>query len=156
VLRAIAAIVAVIPLLAIEPAAAQSTPAAGAVFAMIDDNEWCPGGSVYLDLESGAFMLYPRLARPACGDRKSSAGVEKGTLDVPTLRRLRAASAEARRVGLKREQCDLVISNGGPQAVVITAPGFSEATPDELGCWSKEATALYDKLFEAFGRQRRP
>jgi hypothetical protein len=121
---------------------------------MIDNNEWCPGGSVYLDLKTGSFMLYPRHRQPACSDRQAKILVEHGTLSPARLAAVRQAYAQARRAGLKRKQCELVISNGGPQAVVITAPGFSDATPEELGCWSKEATGLYESLFEAFGKQR--
>ncbi|MBA3511211.1 hypothetical protein [Sphingomonas sp.] len=137
-----------------QPTAAQTQSAA--VFALIDDNEWCPGGSVYLDLRSGAFMLYPRLARPACGDRTAQAAVEHGTLGLTELQRLRSTYAEARRAGLRRERCDVIISNRGPQAVVITAAGFSASTPEEEGCWSTEANSLYRALFEVFGKPRQP
>lgn len=131
-------------------------PQSAAVFALIDDNEWCPGGSVYVDLRTGAFMLYPRVARPACADQTSETAVEHGTLGRTQLERLRSSYAEARRVGLRRDPCDVVVSNGGPRAVVITAPSFSASTPEEEGCWSAEANSLYRTLFDVFGKQRQP
>ena len=123
-----------------------------AVFALIDSNEWCPGGSVFLDLRTGAFMLYPRLARRACQGR--TVQVEHGTITSAELQRLRSTYAEVSRAGLRRADCALVISNGGPQAVVITAPGFSGGTPENLGCWSAEAHSLYEDLLQVFGTSR--
>lgn len=126
----------------------------GAVFAMIDSNEWCPGGSVYVDLRTGSFMLYPRVPRPACKERKIGPAVERGTLSTAALKRLWASSDRAIRAGLRRQSCAFIVSNGGPQTLTITAPQFSESTPDELGCWSEEATTLHRQLFELFGAKR--
>jgi len=151
---ALASSVALLGLMAVEPRATQPARVDGTVFAMIDQNEWCPGGSVYLDLHTVSYMMYPRQARPACADQEFSPAIEHGILDPARLGAIQDAYLEARRAGLKRKDCELVISNGGPQAVVITAPGYSAATPEELGCWSTEATALHDRLFEAFGKQR--
>lgn len=136
------------------PAAVQATNDSAAVFALIDLNEWCPGGSVYLDLKTGSYMLYPRLARATCADRLFSVAVEQGALGAPALERVRRAYVEARRAGLRRAPCDVVVSNGGPEAVVITAPGFSDTTPEEEGCWSEAAVALHRELFEIFGKPR--
>lgn len=133
-----------------------SQPQAGTVFALIDENEWCPGGSVYLDLRTGAFMLHPRLARPACADPAAQTSVEHGMLGSVELQRLRLAFAEARRAGLRREPCEFVVSNGGPQALVIIAPGASASAPENDGCWSAAASALHRQLYEVFGRQRHP
>ena len=126
----------------------------GAVFALIDSNEWCPGGSVYLDLKTGSFLLFPRLSRPSCADSSSNVAVERGTLPPLVLNRLRPILAEARRAGLQRDRCDVVVSNGGPETLAITTPGFSDKTPDELGCWSEEATALHREIFGIFGKKR--
>ena len=153
--KRIAAAVA-LALLPAAPTAAQDYPSSGAVFALLDQNEWCPGGSVYLDLRTGSFMLYPRVTRPACVNHSSDLPVEQGKLEAAGLERLRAAYAKTRRAGLKRDQCDVVINNGGPQVLVITAPGFSATTPDDEGCWSDEANELYEDLFQVFGRQRQP
>jgi hypothetical protein len=99
-------------------------------------------------------MLYPRLAKPRCGDRTAQIEVEHGTLGSTELQRVRSSYADARRAGLRRDPCEPVI--GGPNTVVITAPGFSESTPEEEGCWSPEANSLHRLLFDIFGRQRQP
>jgi hypothetical protein len=125
-----------------------------AVFALIDANEWCPGGSVYLDLATGSFQLYPRLNRRACQDKDTHPLVEQGTLPADELAVLRSDYREAVNAGLKREQCELVVGNGGPEALVLTGPGFSAETPENLGCWSGEARALHNDLFRVFGAQR--
>ena len=143
-------------LLPAAPTAAQDYPASGTVFALLDQNEWCPGGSVYFDLRTGSFMLYPRVTRPSCLDRSSDLAVEQGKLGSADLERLRAAYAKTRRVGLKRDQCDVVINNGGPQVLVITAPGYSVTTPENEGCWSNEANEFYEEIFQVFGRPRQP
>jgi hypothetical protein len=148
-------LIAALPLMTARAGAPPLASSSGAVFALIDSNEWCPGGSVYVDLRTGSFMLYPRLPRPACTDRKLEPAVEHGTLGAAALHHLRVVYAEARRAGLRRDKCDPVISNGGPQVLVITAPNFSDTTPEELGCWSREATTLHRELFEVFGGQRR-
>jgi hypothetical protein len=135
------------------PLAARQDNYRAAVFALIDANEWCPGGSVYLDLETGAFMRHPRPIRADCRDAGDRAPVEQGRLADSDLRRLRAAYLEARRVGLRREECSLIVTNGGPEALAITAPGFSAVTPDNMGCWSDAAEGLHRELFELFGEQ---
>lgn len=153
--KAITGLVAATPIFTAQVVAAQPQEnGSAAVFALLDSNEWCPGGSVYLDLKTGSFLLYPRLARPACANPQYQPAVEHGTLGTAPLERLRSVYSKARHAGLRRGQCDLVISNGGPQALVITAPGFSATTPEELGCWSQEATSLHRELFEIFGGQR--
>ena len=155
-MKTITRILASAVLLAASPAIAQQADRSGAVFALMDRNEWCPGGSVYLDLRSGAFLLYPVLPRPACTDPETDLEVERGTLGEGALRSLRTAYEEARRAGLRRRDCDVIISNGGPEALVITGPSFSARTPEEEGCWSEEAIALHGALFELFAEQRRP
>jgi len=147
---------ALLAVLAAQPLAAQQTREAGAVFALIDKNEWCAGGSVYLDLQTGSFMLYPRLTRFACQISKAQAPVEQGTVGKAPLQALRSAYVEARRAGLERKDCKIIVSNGGPESLVITGPDFSRYTPANEGCWSEEATALHNKLFQMFGRQREP
>ena len=147
-------ILATLPLIAARPVGAPPRVSSGAVFALIDNNEWCPGGSVYLDLRTGSYMLYPRLARLACADPSRAQAVEHGTLANAALKPLREAFEAARGTGLRREGCDPVLSNGGPQALVITAPNYSDTTPEELGCWSVEAKSLYQKIFEVFGSKR--
>jgi hypothetical protein len=155
-MKAITALIVGLALLAAAPPPAPQDTGSAAVFALIDSNEWCPGGSVYLDLQTGSFLLYPRLARAACGNAKSHTPVEQGNLGLPALQHLRSAYFEARRTGLSRDQCELIVSNGGPKALVITAAGFSARTPEEDGCWTEAADALYNELFEVFGKQRQP
>jgi hypothetical protein len=141
-------------LIAGQPLAAQGDSSVGTVFALIDSNEWCPGGSVHVDLETGSFVLYPRIARIDCYNPDARARVERGELSANDLRRLRSDSRKAQRQGLTREPCEMMMSNGGREALVITGPAFSDMTPEKEGCWSDAAVALHKTLFELFGEQR--
>lgn len=132
-------------------AQADTTGTSGAVFALIDNNEWCPGGSVYVDLQTGEFMLHPRPARPNCYDANIRTQVKQGTLSSDDLQIVRQAVTAAMQDGLRREPCLLVVTNGGPNQLAITAPGFSDATPEDPGCWSEGAEKLHDELFRLFG-----
>lgn len=149
--KACLAALALWPLLGSAPAQLPLTTTSGAVFALLDENEWCPAGSVYVDLQTGEFMLHPRLQRPNCYDASSVAEIEKGKLGSDDLDRLRKAVAKAVASGLRRKPCSIIIHNGGPRQLVITLPGYSATTPDDLGCWSKEAGELHDELFGIFG-----
>jgi hypothetical protein len=153
--KAFIALMAGLQLLAPQAILAQPAKVPGTVFALLDSNEWCPGGSVYIDLTTGSFMLYPRVAQPACASGGANLSVERGVLASADLLRLGAAYSDAQRAGLRRSSCERVVSNGGPQAVVITTPGYSAVTPEERGCWSSEAVRLYDELFKDFGEKRR-
>lgn len=98
---------------------------------------------------------YPRRAAPACKDAKTRAPVERGKLSEETLQLfLRPAYTNARSAGLRRDRCSGLISNGGREVLVISEPAFSAATPEEEGCWSREALALHRKLFLLFGDER--
>lgn len=99
-------------------------------------------------------MLYRRSNPPACTDPNLRLAVEEGTLEAAVLAEMRGAYAKARSAGLRRAKCDMLISNGGREALVITAPNFSDTTPEEQGCWSGEAMALHDAFLRVFGEQR--
>ena len=120
----------------------------------MDKNEWCPGGSVYVDLNTGSFMLQRRQDRPVCHDAKTRRFVEQGKLSRKALVELRLAYGKAREAGLGRQPCQLIVSNGGPEVLVIAGPAFSAAAPENEGCWSKEASTLHAKLFRLFGQKR--
>jgi hypothetical protein len=152
--KAITPLITALTLLTAQPVAAQQGEAAGAVFALMDKNEWCPGGSVYLDLQTGSFLLYRRLPRPACADAKMRASVEQGKLGAAELQLVRSAYFKARRAGLRRDHCELVVSNGGPEVLAVTGPAFSATTPEDEGCWSEAAMALHEELFKVFGGRR--
>lgn len=151
--RTVMQFIASLALLSAQPLYAQEGGSA-VVFALIDKNEWCPGGSVYVDLDTGSFMLSPRLQRFACENPKARSRIERGTLSQKQLLELRSAYSEARQAGLGRKSCELVISNGGPEALIINGPAFSAATPQNEGCRSEEAKALHGKLFRMFGEKR--
>ena len=133
--------------------AASTEPTSAAVFAILDRNEWCPGGGVFLELQTGAFTLYRRGERPECSSLHAPVPIERGVLDSTALQRLRSVFLTARRAGLKRAGCEPIVSNGGPHGLVIVGSGFSAAAPEEEGCWSQEASALFDELFEVFGNE---
>lgn len=154
IFQALAVFFATVPFLTVDRAQAQSNEVPGAVFALMSSSEFCPSGSVYVDLRTGDFMLYPRLGRANCRNENSMPSVETGTLALGNLHRLRDAVFEATDAGLQRDDCEVNISNGGPESLVITTPSFSDAAPIETGCWSDQANKLHAVMFELFGAQR--
>lgn len=153
-MNAMTAVAAGLSLGAATPLSPQQAGRFGTVFALLGGGEWCSGGSVYIDLQTGSFMRYPRLNRRMCNDPNASNAVESGTLGAASLQPLRVAYDEALREGMRREKCDVIISNGGPEALVINGPTVSAASPEQPGCWSAAARRLHRLLFDSFGRQR--
>ncbi len=145
-----------VALLPVGALATQPREMSGTIFALLDKNEWCPGGSVFLDLNSGSYVLHPRLERSACADNSTVAVIEKGRVSGQVLKRVRSEFADASRLGLRKNECQIVISNGGPEILVLSSPVFSDITPENEGCWSAEAVILHQTLFDLFGRQRKP
>jgi hypothetical protein len=143
-------------LIASQPLTAQESDGSSAVFALMDRNEWCAGGSVYLDVGTGSYLLYPVPVAPECFDRTTRSPVQHGKIGGADLLTVEAALREARRAGLTdRARCAGMIAlppMAGSEVLVITESRYSERTPENKFCWSDEAKALHNELFRIFGR----
>jgi hypothetical protein len=128
------------------------------VFSTIGQSEFCNPGYVKLDLRTGRYTLTVRAARRLCDQPDLDRPVKSGRLPDESLARVRAAYQQVIAEGLETPVCreggkpqDIVISNGGTLILVVATGSAVGSAPDDLGCWSKAATALHDALDEAFG-----
>lgn len=127
------------------------------VLSTIEQSEWCPAGNVRLDLGTGRYELTPRAPRPVCNQAPLERPVTTGRLAPKRLSQVRAAYMQVLRQGPEDPICRdggrqarVVISNGGPQILVVARGSGIASAPDELGCWSEAAEALHDMLDEMF------
>jgi hypothetical protein len=123
------------------------------IFATIGHSEWCPAGNVQINLRTGDYAITPRAPRAVCGDPKLVRPVQHGTLSAAELPALREAFERAIAQGL--DGCRVgergwVISNGGTPVFVLTYGAGTRAAPDDLGCWSAAANALYESIDRRF------
>ncbi len=127
------------------------------IVATIAHSEWCPAGHVRLDLRSGRYALTARASRRVCGEAGLERPVVTGRLRSGRLETVRGAFARAVAEGLESPDCRdgkrpdrVVISNGGPQILVVATGAGQEAAPDDLACWSGAAIELQGLLDETF------
>jgi hypothetical protein len=143
-------------LLAALSAASQPAPSSDAlgrpawVYGTVQQSEWCLPGFVRVDVRTGRYAFRARAERSVC----NTPGLERperiGTLRGEYLAAIRAAYLRALADGLTSQECRIVVSNGGPQTLVLTNGERTESAPLELGCWSAAADALHDALDDAF------
>ena len=134
-------------------AAQQPLPAVSAtIFATVGQSEWCPPGTVFIDVLSGHYVLMPA-ERRTCqlpGDRRA---LTEGTVSADQLRSIREAQLAAQSEGLELDPCPrgrIVVSNGGPQVLIVTSREQTFVAPEQLGCWTPAANRLHDVLSEIF------
>lgn len=127
------------------------------IFSTIGHSEWCPPGNLRLDLQTGSYALTVRAPRPTCNKVDLERSVRTGTFSGESLARLRAASQRVVIEGMRNTDCrngreppGIVINNGGVPLIVLATGSGVAWTPDDLGCWSKGATALQAALDDAF------
>lgn len=157
-------------LLALAAAALNPNPAAtpelgrtARVFATIHHSEWCPAGSVSVDLRTGRYAFTPRAARRVCNQPGLERPTLSGRLRADVLETLRADYLRVLSEGLRKPDCNgftedgaIIISNGGTPVLVVTTGAFSAAAPDNLACWTDAASALEKSLNGAFTPPARP
>ena len=128
------------------------------VFSTVGQSEWCPAGSLLLDLSSGEYKFTARASRPLCSNPNLERPVQRGRLDSERLEELQSSHRRAQAEGL--DSCrngrrgEVVVSNGGERILVLTSGAGSMAAPDELGCWTDAARALHQALSDAFPSPR--
>ncbi|MFL6862742.1 MAG: hypothetical protein ACJ8DZ_07065 [Allosphingosinicella sp.] len=127
------------------------------VLATVEHSEWCPAGNVRLDLRTGRYALTHRAARLACNKAGLERPVITGRLAGSSLAAARAAYRAAVESGLTSPECRnggrpkmIVITNAGPQILVVATGRFTATPPKDLSCWSDAAYALQRTLEEAF------
>lgn len=128
---------------------------AATVYAVIDANEWCSGGSVHVDLWSGEYVLLPRPMRIDCqAESETHRNIEHGSVTDSELASLRTAYRHLAQTGMEREDPELIVTNGGREALSVAGPKWSAVTPRDEGRWSDEARDLHGLLFDIFEEPR--
>lgn len=129
------------------------------ILGTVGQSEWCPAGSVRLDLATGEYALTARAPRAVCQDLDLERPIVEGRLDASRLHALRQAFQRATTDGLNdcrggRRPDEIIISNGGPHVLVVTHGRANDAAPTELSCWTEAAWALHHLLDETFPSSR--
>ena len=128
------------------------------ILSTVGHSEWCPAGNVRLDVRTGKYTWTATARRPVCIDPELERPVQQGRLPPDRLASVRAAYLRAQTGGLIDEGCqdgrgpkNVIVSNGGPQVLVLTNGARTTSAPDDLSCWSDAAYALHDMLDRMFG-----
>lgn len=134
-------------------------PATAVIFGTVGQSEWCPAGSVRVDLRTGGYALTARAPREVCQNPDLERPVVEGTLDPTRLRALRQAFQRTTRDGLDacrggRRPDDMIISNGGLHILLVTDGRATDAAPSDLSCWTEAAWAMHNLLAVTFPSSR--
>jgi len=133
-------------------------PDSATVFATVRQSEWCPTGVVWVDVRTGRYTYTPPAERGDCFMETLERPIREGTLKDEELAKVREAYGQVLRDGLDvpefrengRRACGLVVSNGGPQVLVVTAGRYTLVAKEQLGCWNEAATSLHRVLSDVF------
>lgn len=134
-------------------------PATAVIFGTVGQSEWCPAGSVRVDLRTGRYALTARAPREVCQDLDLERPVVEGTLDATRRRALQQAFQRTILDGLDdcrggRRPDDMIISNGGLHILLVTDGGATDAAPSDLSCWTEAAWAMHNLLAATFRSSR--
>ena len=127
------------------------------VFTTLAHSEWCPPGTVRVDIRTGSYELTVRAPRRICSQRALDRPVRKGRLNNNALVAVRRAYWSAASDDLTSPDCmnggpptTVVVSNGGRPILLVVSGRRAESAPDQVGCWSNAATVLHDLLNRTF------
>jgi hypothetical protein len=150
--------VLVAALLAAAPAPPIGPGHTATIFATVQHSEFCPAGNVTLDLRTGRYALTRGAPTRICRNADLERPIVHGRLGTKALASIRLAWRRVWAEGVTDPACEdgghpdeIVISNGGTPILALTAGAGTIAPPEDLTCWSKAASALYDKLEKALG-----
>lgn len=134
------------------------------VFATIGHSEWCPPGTVRLDLASGRYTVRAPRTWRTCRRPLFPSRVSTATLDPDRLARVRAAWRDAVSEGLESPACrnggrpeGIILSNGGEPSLRLADRGRALVPPRDVNCWSAAAWRLHrllEDLFDPDSRRR--
>ncbi|MEA3014953.1 MAG: hypothetical protein QOD42_3498 [Sphingomonadales bacterium] len=158
---AAASAAAPVPASAPEPGPGRSA----SVFATVGHSEWCPAGTVRLDIGTGRYTVTAPRTWRTCRRPPYRSRVRTAVLAGGDLAAVRAAYRSAVSEGLDNPACrggvrpdEVVIGNGGMPSLRLTRGGRTLSPPDGLTCWSTAARRLHRILETMFnpraGRHR--
>lgn len=131
-----------------EPGSSRSA----SVFATVGHSEWCPPGTVRLDLGTGRYTVTAPRTWRTCRRPPYRSRVRTGALAADALAGVRAAYQVAVSEGLGTPACHggIVVGNGGIPSLRLTSSGRTMAPPDDASCWSHAAWRLQRLLNSLF------
>jgi hypothetical protein len=139
------------------PAIGRERPYQASLVASVGHSEWCPPGTVQLDLMTGRYTVTAprnwRTCRRPNWPRRTRTGVMTSLELVP----IQVTFENATEGGLEHPLCrngghpeQIVISNGGTPVMRLTERGRTTAAPSDQTCWTGAASRLKCLLDAAF------
>lgn len=127
------------------------------VFATVGHSEWCPPGTVRLDLGTGRYTVTAPRTWRTCRRPPYRSRVRTAVLVGDALVDVRIAYQDAVGLGLDNPACRngrrpdaVVIGNDGILTLRLTRGGRTTSPPSDLTCWSEAARHLHRVLDNAF------
>jgi hypothetical protein len=127
------------------------------VFATVGHSEWCPPGTVRLNLGTGRYTLRAPRTWRACRRPAFRSRIATDVLAAEELAAVRAAYQRAAAAGLMHRDCRngwrpdlIIISNGGTPVMRLTRRVRTRSPPADLTCWSDAARRLHRALEDMF------
>jgi hypothetical protein len=151
---AVVVVCAATPIHAFAPAPGPAGSAS--IFATVGHSEWCPPGTVRLDIGTGRFTVTAPRGWRTCRRPPYRSPVRTGVLPANALTDVRIAYHDAAGMGLDNPACRsgrrpaVVIGNGGFPTLRLTSGGRTRSPPRDLACWSEAARHLHRVLDNAF------
>jgi hypothetical protein len=127
------------------------------VFATVGHSEWCPPGSVRVDLGTGRYTVTAPRTWQVCTRPPFRSRIRRGRLGPDDLAAVWAAYRDAESAGLANPVCrngarpeNIVISNGGTPTLRLTDRGRTVSPPNDSSCWSEAAWRFHRLLEDLF------
>ncbi|HMG47198.1 MAG TPA: hypothetical protein VK614_07035 [Allosphingosinicella sp.] len=127
------------------------------VFTTVGHSEWCPPGTVRLNLGAGRYAVRAPRTWRACRRPAFPTRVRTAVLAADELAAVRAAYQRAASEGLAHPACRnggrperIVISNGGTPILRLTERARTISPPRDRNCWSDAALRLHRLLNDMF------
>jgi len=141
--------------------ASERAPNTASVFATVGHSEWCPPGTVQLDLMTRRYTVTAPRTWRNCRRPAFSCRVRTGVLTETEIMPIRV-TYDMGILGLEHPVCQIgrrpeqiIISNGGTPILRLTDRGRTTSAPNDQTCWSGAASrlrCLLDDLFSPSGR----
>jgi hypothetical protein len=127
------------------------------LFGTVGHSEWCPPGTVRVDLGTGRYRVRAPRTWRVCTRPPFRSRIRTGLLAADDLAAVRAAYRDAESAGLANPACrnggrpeTIVISNGGTPTLRLTDRARTVSPPNDPACWSDAAWRLHRLLEDLF------
>jgi hypothetical protein len=127
------------------------------VFATVGHSEWCPPGTVRLNLATGRYTVTAPRTWRTCRRPPYRSRVRAAVLAGGALADVRAVYHRAVSEGLEAPACRnggrpeaVFLGNGGIPAMRLTNGGRTASPPSNPACWSGAARQLHRLLDNSF------